>query len=454
MFKKIVMKTIDKHNMINKNEHIVIGVSGGADSISLLNFFHCIKDEYNLKLTAVHINHCMRGEESDLDYAFVNEFCKNLKIPLKYFKIDVYEISKMLKISNEEAGRNARYESFNKVIQSENADKIAVAHNKNDNAETILMRFIRGTGSKGLAGIPYTRDNIIRPLLDCERKTIEAYCAENCINYRIDSTNNQEIYTRNKIRLSLIPEIKENFNPNIVNNLIKMSESFGQEEKFLESIAKENLEDILIQEKSDSLVLDAEKMHRLDDVIKIRIIRYCLLHFSLHNISSKHLDMILNLLNKDSGKKISLPNDITIYKNYKKLCITNKILEQQLYYNYELNQDSEVFIKELSRTFLLSKKRMEFKKNSTKVCTICLNCDTIENSIFLRQRNNGDKITVNGMTKKIKNIFIDSKIPSNERNTYPILTNNNLIIGILGICIADAYKPFENVIYLYNWEEI
>lgn len=445
--------------MIRENDHLIVGVSGGADSVCLLHFLYNLKEEYNIKITVVHINHCMRGLESDEDSDFVLSFCNSLKIPLEIFKIDVYDIAKRLKITDEEAGRKARYDAFNRVLISEKANKIAVAHNKDDNAETILMRFLRGTGAKGLCGIPYTRENIIRPLLDCERTLIENYCYENELSYRTDSTNSEEIYTRNKIRLNLLPEIRRNFNSNITNSLVNMSRLFSKEDEFLENLAKVELSNVLITSKEDYFELDIEKINKLDDVIKMRMVRNCLSNFSLHNISSQHIDIILNLLNKTGVKRADLPNNVVAYCSYNALCISSKSIfemsnfNSSVSYNYEIKQDDKIFIKELNKSFLLTKKQINIEKFSTKVYTLCLNCDKIENSIFLRQRNNGDKIFLNGMNKKIKNIFISSKIPSNERDFYPILVNKSLIIGILGLCVSDDYKPFENKIYLYSWEE-
>ncbi len=153
MLEKIALDTIYKHNLIYKNDHIIVGVSGGADSICLLHFLYSIKEDFNLKITAVHVNHCMRGKESDEDNKFVVDFCKNINIPVKVFSFDIYNKSKDENISIEEAGRKYRYFAFNKVLKEENATKIAIAHNKDDNAENKLMRFFRVTCIKGLSGI-------------------------------------------------------------------------------------------------------------------------------------------------------------------------------------------------------------------------------------------------------------------------------------------------------------
>lgn len=455
MLEKIALNTIKQHNLINENDYIIIGVSGGADSICLLYFLNSIKQKFNLKIKAVHINHCMRGEESDGDSLFVQNVCKKLNVPLSVFNFDIYSKAKEENISIEESGRKYRYIAFEKVLKEENATKIAVAHNKNDNAETLVMRFFRGSGIKGLSGISYKRNNIIRPLLDCKRQDIENYCNLNNIAFRDDSTNFMDIYTRNKVRLKLLPYIQSEFNENIVDTLHNMSENFYDENAFLEKITNESLKTCLEEKNKDKIVINLKLFNNFDKVIKQRIIRMCLANFSenLYNLSYEHIKEILSLSNKQTGKKLSLPNKICVYKQYDKLVLCkNYLLSQNSEYNYILELEKPIFIKEINKNVLLSKK---VENISTKVYTISINCDKIKNSLFLRQRKAGDKIFLNGMTKKVKNIFIDLKIPTNERNSYPILIQNDNIIGILGLCLCNEYKPtnFNNTIYLHIWEE-
>ncbi len=456
MLEKIALNTILNNNLICNNDHIVVGVSGGADSICLLHFLYSIKDRFNLKITAVHINHLMRGEESDLDNKFVIEFCNKLNIPIKVFSFDINKIAKDENLSSEEAGRKYRYIAFNETLKKENATKIAIAHNKDDNAETIIMRFLRGTGIKGLSGIAYKRDNIIRPILDCLRLDIEDYCKRHSLSYRNDSTNSLDIYTRNKIRLNFIPSIKENFNPNIIDTLTNMAKTFNDENNFLDNLSKDYLNKCLIEQNKDKIALNINILNTLDLVIQKRILRLCFSHFNkeLYNISLEHINMVIDILKKQTGKKLNLPDNLYVYKQYDNLIITKTNLssENNLMYNYKIDLDKQIYVKEINKNMLLSKNIVNI---STKGYTISLNYDKIKDSLFIRQRNAGDKIYINNMTKKIKNIFIDLKIPSNERNLYPILLCNNTIIGILGLCLCNDYKPtnLNNTIYLYIWEE-
>ena len=456
MLEKIALKTITKHNLICKNDHIIVGVSGGADSICLLYFLNSIKNDFNLKITAVHINHCMRGEESDEDNRFVVDFCKSINIPINVFSFDIYSKAKEESITTEEAGRKYRYNSFNNVLKKVNGTKIAIAHNKDDNAETIIMRFFRGTGIKGLSGISYKRDNIIRPLLDCLRKDIEDYCTRNNLSYRNDSTNSMDIYTRNKIRLNLIPFIKKDFNPNIVNTLCDMSKTFYDENEFLDTLANKALDDCIIEKDTKKITLKINKLNNINLVIQKRLLRLCLSHFNkdLYNLSYEHINMIIDILKKQTGKSLNLPNNLYVYKQYDYLIICQNInsIKNDINYNYKIELDKTIYIKELNKNILLSKNIINI---STKVYTISLNYDKIKHSLFIRQRNAGDKIYINNMTKKVKTIFIDLKIPANERNLYPILLCEDKVIGILGLCLSNEYRPnkLDNTVYLYIWEE-
>lgn len=496
IFNSLVLDTIKQHNLFLKGEHIIVGVSGGADSIALLHFLNQIKDDFNLNITAVNINHLIRGEESDLDTNFVIDFCKNLNIDLKCFSYDIKKEAKKLGLSIEETARIFRYNAFEEVRLNLNANKIAVAHNKNDNAETLLMRFFRGTGAKGLSGIPPKRNFIIRPFLNCDRSLIEKYCKENNILFRNDSTNFLDIYTRNKVRLSTIPYIQQNFNPNIINTITSMSNNFKEEDLFLDELANNYLKDVLVLNLNKNLdylnaldknifIINTTSLLNLNIVIQKRIIRIIiskLTNNSLYNISTEHINSIIVLLksNKNNKNKIlNLPQNLNIYLEnnllyiyIKKSNALNINYNININYSYELVAENIVFIKEIKKYFLLSDKPIldlkssfetlhseQYKKilkNLTKVYTIILNYDKIKNVIFLRQKVDGDKILLNGMNKKLKNLFINNKIPVHERYKYPVLIDNentSNIIAVAGLFVSDLYKPYKNNIYLYIWEE-
>lgn len=222
-----VRDTIKDNALIQSGDRVLLALSGGPDSLCLLHILNDLKGMLGFELSALHLNHMIRGAAADEDEAFLTEHCKSLGVPLFAEHADIPALSKQSGKSLEETGREVRY----KLLKEKGFDKIAVAHNKNDQAETVLMRILRGTGVKGLAAMEYKReDGIIRPLLDTERAEIEKYCKENNLNPRIDKTNEETDYTRNKIRLELIPILKE-YNPNIIDGLARLADSARDDEK-------------------------------------------------------------------------------------------------------------------------------------------------------------------------------------------------------------------------------
>lgn len=247
--KNKVLNTIKKYNLIQENDKIVIGVSGGPDSMCLLHIINGLKEKLNFEIVVAHINHMIR-KEAEEETQYVKNFCDKLGIKCYIKRIDVIDKSNKEKIGTEEAGRKARYDFFEEVLNIVNANKIATAHNENDNAETVLMNIFRGAGTSGLKGIEPIRDNkYIRPIIECERSEIEEYCRVNKLQPKIDKTNFENVYTRNKIRNVLIPEIKKEFNPNIIESLNKLSILARQENNFIQEYAKNIMENELIVEK-------------------------------------------------------------------------------------------------------------------------------------------------------------------------------------------------------------
>lgn len=235
MLEEKVYDTIKKYELIENGNTIVIGVSGGPDSMALLNVLYYLKENkrINCKLVVAHINHGIR-KEADEETEYVKSFCASKNIPCYIKREKVEELARKQKIGTEEAGRKLRYSFFEEVAKKVNAHKIATAHNANDNAETVLMNVIRGSGTSGLKGISPKRDNkYIRPIITCTRKEIEEYCNKNKLEPKQDKSNNENIYTRNKIRNVLLPLIENEFNPNIVNSLNRMSQIVREENEYL-----------------------------------------------------------------------------------------------------------------------------------------------------------------------------------------------------------------------------
>lgn len=321
-----VLNTIKKFNLIENGDKIILGVSGGPDSISMLNILNNIRNDKKLQLKfdiiVAHVNHNIRKEAID-DQKFVENFCKKINIPFYVKSIDIPQISKNQKIGEEEAGRNARYQFFDEILEKEHANKIAIAHNKNDKIETIIMNIFRGSGIAGLRGIePIKNNKYIRPLIECERKEIEQYCKEQGIEPRIDKTNFENEYTRNKIRNIIIPYIKKEFNPNIIETMDRLSNLVKEEDEYLEKLVETKYKQFIKEESSKQITLDLKKFNNEEKVIKSRLLLYTISRLlgSTKGIEKVHIEDIIKLCQNNIGNKYLMPN-----KNIKILVKNHKI---------------------------------------------------------------------------------------------------------------------------------
>ena len=317
-----VIKTIKKYNLIQNGDKIVLGVSGGPDSISMLDILNSIKDKMGFEIYVVHVNHLIRTEAID-DEKYVEEYCKKNNIEFFAKRIDVLKIADTQKIGTEEAGRKARYEFFKEIYSKVGANKIAIAHNKNDKAETIIMHLLRGSGLSGLKGIEPIRNNkYIRPLIECERSEIEKYCEENNLNPRIDKTNFENEYTRNKIRNIVIPYIKKEFNPNIIETLDRLSEVATDESNYIDRQVQNTYNKLLLEKTGKQIILKWKEFNSQEKIIKSRLILYTVkeLMGSTEGIEKIHIESIIKLCDNNIGNKYLTPNKkIKILVNDKKI---------------------------------------------------------------------------------------------------------------------------------------
>ena len=300
-----VLETIKKYDLIEEGDRLVLGVSGGPDSICMLDILNKISKNkelgYSFKIVVAHVNHMIRNEAKD-DEKYVEYFCDKNGIDFYSKSIDVQKIANNSKIGTEEAGRNARYDFFEEVLNMSavRGNKIAIAHNKNDKVETVIMNILRGSGVSGLKGIDAKRGKCIRPLVECERFEIEKYCDAFALNPRIDKTNFENIYTRNKIRNIVLPYIKEEFNPNIIDTIDRLSNLIREEDDFIDNQVRKQYEgQLLIQENSEEIILDLKKFNNLEKVIKSRVLLYTIsrLFGSSKGIEKIHIEDVIKLCN-------------------------------------------------------------------------------------------------------------------------------------------------------------
>lgn len=455
MYNKVI-ETIKKFNMLNNGENVVVGLSGGADSCALTHILARLSEKMDLHITAVHINHGIRGEEADRDERSAEEFCRRLNIEFIAYHCDIPSEAAKRGIGQEEAGRLVRYEKFYETAGKKNGAKTAVAHNMNDKAETLIMNLCRGAGMKGLAGIKPVGGSIIRPLIFCTRDEIEKYCDDNNIEYCTDSTNLQNEYTRNKIRNILLPWLSENINPAAGMNMANASELLREEEEYLESKAQEQYKKLLKDSGDGFVSLNADGLASEHGVIRRRVLRIALrsLRPDMRDFGRKHTESAEDILMGDTGRRISLPGGITVSKGYGLINILYD-REKQGAFCYDIEPGKKYFIKETESYVLLSLNEEKNIKNAVNICTKKIDYDKIKDKIQLRTRQTGDFISIKNGRKKIKDIFIDDKIPSDKRDSYPLLVCGKSVIIVGDRLGTDYYvgQDTKNILYIYIWEE-
>ena len=313
--------TIKKYNMLEKNDRILAGVSGGPDSITLLHVLNSLKKEYSLNIVIAHLDHKFRGEESAADRKFCEDLAKKYNLEIMWEEIDVPGIAKEKGISPEEAARLARYDFFKRAAKEKNIYKIAVGHTRDDQAETVLMRIIRGAGMKGLGGISPVKEmsgnKIIRPLIEVSRKDVEDFIVEERLRFRKDSSNEKTIFTRNKIRLELIPLLEKDFNPNIKEVLSNMAENLQIENEFLSKYAKRKFKSVS-KIRQGQIQIDGKKFKKLPKAVRKRVLRAALeeLKGDLRRITYQHWKEIEELINsRPVNSIVDLPAGISITKD-------------------------------------------------------------------------------------------------------------------------------------------
>lgn len=412
-----INKTVKKFNMLSVGDTVVIGVSGGADSMLLLNYFLSVKDEYSLSLIVANVEHGIRGAESVNDSRFVEEYCKNNNITFKCLKINAPLEAENAGLGLEEYCRDKRYEFF----RSFNANKIATAHNLSDNVETVLFRLSRGTSIKGCCGIPAVRGNIIRPLINLTSDEIRNACKDNNIPYVVDSTNSDNKYSRNFVRNQIISDFKE-LNPSFESTFARFIESVNQDEEFIEHEANKCFD---MSFKDNTLQLKhLTKFH--PSIVKRAIIKFV----SLYDLSldDKHLNALYGLTIKAGRQQIK--------GNY--FAISDKKRFRIALFEEKIDFDSIVVNKKITSREDFLNNCEQYQKEFAFYCDY----DKINGELEIRERDEGDEITLanRNVTKSLKKLYNELKIPVEDRDDIPVICDEKGIIGIYGYCCDERVK--------------
>lgn len=452
MYNLVKYNILDK-NLIKQDENILIGFSGGPDSVFLFHNLRLLKETLSFNLYASHINHMYRGIDAQHDEDFVRALCEQYGIKLFVKRKNATDYANELKVTEEEAGRILRYNFFRENLKEVGGGKIAVAHNLNDQAETVLQRIIRGTGIDGLGAMSYEKDDLIRPILNVKRSEIEKYLHDNNYDYCIDKTNAQAIYGRNKIRLNLIPYLEKDFNPNIQNTLFRMSEVMDKDSKIIEKYINLKFEETLFEKDENRVVLNLYKLKNMEDYELGRIVRKALefLKGNTNNIEMKHVEYANEFIKYGkTGKKINLSEGYTIEISYNNIII-RKTVEKIPKFKYNITLGSPMYIKEIGKTVIC--KVLDAKEyNPNDKTSISLDYDIVIGKISARNRDDGDNIVPCGMTgsRKLKDIFIDMKIPADERDHKLIIVDEHNILWVEGYRIHNSYKVSSSTIKILN----
>ena len=485
---RIFCDYIEQHNIFQERDHVIVGLSGGADSMCLLVLLKRLAGELSLRLTAVHVNHQLRGPEADADEQFVKEFCEKRKIPCVAVHAAVRSYAFSRNLSLEEAGRIARYQTFYQVARKiagqdpiPGTIKAAVAHHRDDNAETILMNLIRGTGLKGLEGMKPCAERfgltIVRPLLCLGRSEIEEYLNEEQVEFRTDSTNQEDEFARNKVRLNIIPQLQA-INSKASEHINEAAGAIVKAQQFIESEAEKDCM-LMVDSREDGYYIDLGRFSPLHAAVKEQIVRNVIgkITGSLKDITRAHVESVLGLEEKQTGRRAELPGGLIALRSYSNLILRQATRDDRLAQDMtdyargtaavsgtedvhdpgepervlidptQLSPDpirfqlwegmtielQLVHVNSVTRPYLIAKN--EYTK--------AFDCAKIKGNLVLRRPEPHDEIQFLGGRKSVRKFFVDEKVPQDIRKQTLVLCDEQQVMWIIGYRMSEAFKISE-----------
>lgn len=447
----------EENRILQTGTKVVAGVSGGADSVCLLHVLKQLAPGMSYSITAVHINHMLRGSESDEDESFVRNLCREWDIPLFVFRENVKALSEKKGISIEEAGRFVRYERFRGVLTETGAQYIAVAHHAWDQAETVFMNLLRGSGTDGLCGMEPVQGNILRPLLFAGRDEIYAYIKRNNLLFRTDSSNFDNSYTRNTVRNIIFPMIKKETGTSVISPLLRTAELLKRDRDYLDKMSLVHYKDIMIAEEKERIIFNRERFQLLHPAITGRVLRIAWkkLTGSIKGLEAKHVEAVIEIAGKkSSGKSVNLPGGIRAVAEYGSLIVTAEKKPENSYFCEKLHIPCrEVLIGGKIKVTAIIYSKDEYIKlfgplrgMGEKSYVQVFDYNKINGGINIRSRLPGDVFFPYGSPgkKKLKEYFIDEKIPSGKRDSIPLLAEDGKIIWVIGHRTGEDYGINEN----------
>ncbi len=433
-----VEKTIEENHLFENGDTVGVGCSGGSDSVALLHYLAQNQDKLGIKVIAVHIDHCIR-EESEQDCNFVKNFAQKLGVRFYSFKIDVPLLASERGLSLETAGREARYKVFQTLKDKKIIDKLALAHHKSDQAETILMHILRGAGLSGAKGMEAKHNFYVRPFLDTSKEEIYAYLKANELEFKEDCTNADNTYGRNYMRNVILKDILARY-PAAISTIVNFAKSVKEDDDYLYSLA--SLDAVI---KEDNLIKIPLSYFLYPPSIINRILLKAFKELGItKDIERRHIDLLKDLAGGENGKKLSLPFGVKASKEYDYLTLVNKKVDEVVL--EEKFHSGEIIVQNFGKIVVKKQKKLEKREN-----TLYIDASKLPKDAIWRFRKEGDVFTkFNGGSKKLKSYLIDKKVPLRSRKYLPLLAKDNEVYVIAGIEISDKVKVDEKSTNIYS----
>ncbi|WP_226671287.1 tRNA lysidine(34) synthetase TilS [Metabacillus litoralis] len=426
-----VYTLIKKKKLLEEGSTVVVGVSGGPDSLALLHMLYRLQEKMNIKIVAAHIDHMFRGDESKNEMDFVIRFCQEHNIVSEAKQVDVSSYAIKNKKSTQVAARECRYQFYQEILDKHESKFLALGHHGDDQVETILMRLVRGSTGDSLAGMkvkrPFHNGVIIRPLLTLTKEQILLYCEENKLNPRFDPSNEKTDYTRNRFRKYVLPFLKKE-NPQVHEKFHQFSETFIEDETYLQVLTQQQMNKVVKRQELSAVEIDIKRFLNLPLPLQRRGIQLILNYLYVNipsSLSSIHIESLQALLSQDhpSGS-LDYPGGLKVIKSYNTCLFTFEHSELETY-RFELEIPSSIA---LPNGFVIScKVTRDAPKHIKGNNTFIMSYEAVTKPLIIRSREQGDKMKLKGMNgrKKVKDIFIDEKIPLHSRHSWPIVEDGN-----------------------------
>lgn len=461
-----ILDPIEKHQLIQADDRLLVAVSGGPDSMALLHWLWQHRSKLQIELRAIHLNHQFRGVEADQDQLYVQQTCLAWGISCSSIAMNVSHYAKEHNLSKQVAARECRYHYFEQVAQELGYNKLCLAHHSDDQLETVVMRLIRGAGLKGLSGIPTIRQTeavqIIRPFMTLRKEQIEAYCQAHLIQPRLDQSNLSDDYTRNKIRHQIVPQLLE-LNPQLHQVIYEMTDTLAAEDRFLDELAQNYVDKVIESKAFHKITINLSYFQEVPLALQRRLILLLLgyLPTKRSDWNKIHIEQMLNLMSRNMGtKQLYLPNKVRAVREYQHLYLSqeneeNKGLGEIIPYMENLPVEGEFLLQQapyrisLCTQTLSEAREAKQTESETKPTFIAsFDADQLSFPLVIRNRREGDRIQPLGMNgnKKVKDIFIDKKVPLSRRNEWPLILDQKAIIWIPGLRRANRGKVTEKTI--------